>query len=68
MKYIIKNKNTGALLKYFRDIEFKHYVFTIKEATHFIKYKQAYTIKRKYKHPENWEIIRVKGEKIYGNN
>lgn len=68
MIYILKNKNTGVLLKYFKKIDFKHYVFTFEEATHFRTLKAAKQMKNKYKHPENWEIIKIKENKRHGNN
>lgn len=58
MKYILRNKNTEMFLKLYKDIDFKHYVLDIEDATRFT-YRQAYNLKKKYKHPENWEIIKL---------
>ena len=52
-------KDTNCYLKYYADINFKHYVFDIKEATHFEKYKTAYNMKRKFKHPELWQVMAI---------
>lgn len=66
MKYVVKHINTNNLrhtnmfLKYFSDIDFKHYVFRIDEATHFESKKRAKEIMRKFKHPDLWEIVGVK--------
>ena len=55
MKYVVKHINTNNLrhtnmfLKYFSDIDFKHYVFTIDEATRFESKKRAKEILRKFK-------------------
>lgn len=65
MEYVIKHINTNNLrhtnmfLKYFSDIDFKHYVFKINEATHFESRKRAKEIIRKFKHPDLWEIMEV---------
>ena len=65
-KYVLKHlnvdhlKNTNQYLKYYADINFKHYVYNIDEATHFEKYKTAYAMKRKFKHPELWKVVVVK--------
>lgn len=59
MYYILQNKNTGVFLKLYKSINFKHYVVDIGEATNFT-YRQAYDIKKKYKHPENWMIRKRK--------
>lgn len=55
MEYILQNKNTKMFLKLYKSINFKHYVIDVGEATKFT-YRQAYDIKKKYKHPENWMI------------
>lgn len=57
--YVLVNNNTKMFLKWFRNIDLKHYVFDIEEATKFT-YQEAYQIKNKYKHPENWRIRRWK--------
>lgn len=65
MEYVIKHINTNNLrhtnmfLKYFSDIDFKHYVFKINESTHFESRKRAKEIIRKFKHPDLWEIMEV---------
>lgn len=64
--YVLVNNNTKMFLKWFRNIDFKHYVFDIEEATKFT-YQQAYQIKIKYKHPENWRIRRWKKIKLTKN-
>lgn len=65
MEYVIKHINTNNLrhtnvfVKYYSDIDFKHYVFKIDEATHFESRKRAKEIIRKFKHPDLWEIMEV---------
>lgn len=59
-KYILQNKNTKVYLKLHKQINLKHYVVDIEEATKFT-YREAYDIKKKYKHPENWSIRKRKG-------
>ncbi len=59
MKYILQNKNTKMFLKLYKRINFKHYVVDISDATKFT-YREAYDIKKKYKHPENWLILKRK--------
>lgn len=62
-KYVLKHlnvdrfKDTNCYLKYFYDIKFKHYVFNIKEATKFETRQRANYIKRKFKHPELWQVV-----------
>lgn len=62
-KYVLKHlnvdhlKNTNCYLKYYSDINFKHYVYDIEDATKFETYKTAYKIKRKFKHPELWKVV-----------
>ena len=60
MKYILQNKNTKMFLKLYKRINFKHYILDIAAATKFT-YRQACDIKKKYKHPENWIIKKVRG-------
>lgn len=60
MKYILQNKNTKMYLKIYRNINFKHYILDITEATK-LTYRQAYDLKKKYKHPENWVIKKIRG-------
>lgn len=64
--YVLVNNNTGMYLKWFRDINFKHYVIDIEEASK-LTYQQAYQIKNKYNHPENWRIKRWKKIKLTKN-
>ena len=60
MKWILKNKNYGTYLKYLKRIRFKHYVVNIEEATIF-NTTEAKRMLTKFKHPENWEKVRVGG-------
>ena len=60
--YILKHKNNRVYLKYFKNIQFKHYVSDYQEATNFTK-SEAKRILGKYKHPENWEIIENKSHR-----
>lgn len=64
-KYLIKHKKNRVYLKYFKSIRFKHYILDCKEATGFTK-KEANQIIKRYKYPENWELVEKipeKGEK-----
>ena len=62
-RYILKHlnvdhlKNINQYLKYYADINFKHYVYDINEATQFESYKRAYAMKKKFKHPELWKVV-----------
>lgn len=62
-KYVLKHlnvdhlKNTNQYLKYYSDINFKHYVYDIDEATHFESKKRAEQIKNKFNHPELWQVV-----------
>lgn len=62
-KYVLKRINENSkkrgvyYLKYYSDIDLKHCVYNIDEATHFEKYKTAYAMKRKFKHPELWKVV-----------
>lgn len=66
MKYVVKHINTNNLrhtnmfLKYYSDIDLKHCVYNIDEATHFETKRSAKSIIRKFKHPDLWEIMEVK--------
>ena len=66
MKYVVKHINintlrhTNIFLKYYSDIDFKHYVFKLEEATHFETKKRAKAMIRKFKHPDLWEIVGVR--------
>lgn len=67
MKYVVKHINTYDLrhtnmfLKYYSDIDSKHYVFCIDEATHFETKKRAKEVMKKlFKRPNLWEILEVK--------
>lgn len=53
---ILKHRYNRVYLKLFSD-GFKHYVVNIEEATRFDSTK-AKSILKKFKHPENWEIIK----------
>ena len=61
-KYILKHINIGHLknincfLKYISDIDKTHCVYTLEEATHFESKKRAEQIKKKFKHPDLWEV------------
>ena len=54
--YLIKHKKNRVYLKYFRNIKYKHYVLDCNEATGFTK-SEANKIIKKYKYPENWELV-----------
>lgn len=56
MKCVLKNKNYNTYLKYYKKIKFKHYVVDINDATIFNK-TEAKEMLKKFRHPENWEII-----------
>jgi hypothetical protein len=58
MGYILKNKNYGTYLKYIKSIRYKHYVLDRAEATIY-DLTQAKAMKNRFKHPENWEIIKL---------
>ena len=60
MKYILRNKNYGTYLNYLKRIRFKHYVASKEEATIF-NTTEAKRMLSKFKHPENWEIVRAGG-------
>lgn len=64
MEYVLLNKNTKVYVKYYTSIRFNHYVVDVEEATKFT-YQQANQHRKKFKHPENWEIKRIGGK--YGN-
>lgn len=62
-KYVLKHLNINHLredncfLKYYSDIDLMHKVFKIEEATYFESRKRAEQIKKKFKHPEFWEVL-----------
>lgn len=58
MKYVLRNKNTKMYLKYLKTIRFKHYVMDKAEATTLNK-TEVKAMLKKFKHPENWEIIQL---------
>lgn len=58
MNCVLRNKNYKTYVKYYKKIKFKHYVPTKEEATVFNK-TEATKMLSKFKHPENWEIIRL---------
>lgn len=66
MEYVIKHINTNNLrhtnvfVKYYSDIDLKHCVYNIDEATRFATKRSAKSIIRKFKHPDLWEIMEVK--------
>lgn len=64
--YVIMNKKTEMYLKWFKDINFKHYVKDINEASKYT-FKEAEKIKNKYNYPENWKIKRWKKIKLEEN-
>ena len=59
MKYILKHKMNKVYLKYYKYLNWNHYVADVKEASLFDK-RQANIRLKKFKHPENWEIIEIK--------
>lgn len=69
MKYVVKHINTNDLrhrnmfLKYYSDIDAKHYVFCIDEATRFeTKTRARAVMKRLFKRPNLWELVEVKDD------
>lgn len=64
--YVLMNNNTKMFVKWFKKIDFKHYVPDIDEATKFT-YQQAYQFRSKFKHPENWRIRRWKKVELKEN-
>ena len=62
-EYLLNNKNTGMYLRYIKDNDLPHYVRDVQDASIFTL-KEALSFLEKYKHPENWVIVkRKKGEK-----
>ena len=65
-RYVLKHlkvnhlKDTNCYLKYYSEINLNHYVFDIKEATHFETRNKANYMRRKFKHPELWQVRCVK--------
>ncbi len=57
--YLLNNKNTGCYLRYLKDLEYRHYVLDSKDATKFTIF-EAKKMLKKFKHPENWVIVRAK--------
>jgi len=62
MKYILRNKNTKCYLKYLKRIRFKHYTLDKEEATVF-NTTEVKKMLNKFKHPENWEVIKFESSK-----
>lgn len=60
MEYVLRHKNNNVYLKRFGDIKLNHYVFNIKDATKFDR-RNANSMLKKFKHPENWELKVVVG-------
>lgn len=61
MKYVIKNKNTN--MYYASDnytLGCNHYVSNIEEARRFRRKMIALNVHKRFKHPENFEIIEIK--------
>lgn len=56
-KYILKHKKLGVHLNYKKSSDFNHYVHNSEEATLFT-YEEAKERQMRFKHPENWEIIK----------
>lgn len=57
MKYILRNKNTECYLKEFKKIRLNHYTINKEEATIY-NTTEVKTKLSKFKHPENWEVIK----------
>lgn len=57
VKYILKHKINGVFLKKYKALNYHHYVRNILDATKFDK-QQANIQLKKFKHPENWEIVK----------
>lgn len=64
-RYVLKHlqvnhlKDINCYLKYYSDLDFKHYVFDINEATYFATRQRVNYMKRKFKHPELWQVVVV---------
>lgn len=57
--YVMKHKKNKVYLKYFKRDKFKHYVADINDATFFKERKEVKAILKTYKHPENWDILKI---------
>ena len=57
--YLLHHNDTKMYLKYLDDIDYKHYVRDCSDATRFTL-PAAKKMRKKFKHPENWAIVRVK--------
>lgn len=62
MKYILKHKKNEVYLKYIKSIDYKHYVADVMDATLFDK-KNVNIMLKKFKNPNNWEILGIKENK-----
>lgn len=62
-RFILKNINTHTYLNYMKNIDFRHYTCDATEATRFCSRSECNKMLKKFKHPENWEII---GVELYG--
>ena len=61
-EYFLNHKDTKMFLRYIKENNQKHYVRDIEDASVFT-IKQAKAWIKKFKHPENWVIIRRKRDK-----
>ena len=64
--YLLNNKNTNCYLRYIEDINYKHYVRDYEDATRFTL-PAAKELRSRFRHPENWRIIR-KRESVFLRN
>lgn len=61
-KYILKHKMNRVFLKFYKSLNYHHYVCDPLDATKFDK-KQANIWLKKFKHPENWELVETEVKK-----
>lgn len=57
-KYILRHKKNNVYLQFVKRLNFNHYT-SYEEATRF-DYNQARYRLNKFKHPENWELKKVR--------
>ncbi len=57
--YLLNNKNTNCFVRLMGDFENRHYVVNPEEATE-MSLRKAKSIIKKFKHPENWQLIKKK--------
>ena len=67
MKCVLKNKNYNTYLKYIKRLRLKRYILNIDEATLYTK-TEANKMIKKFKHPENWEVIKISVTELKKND